>query len=82
METFALLTGILAAVVYVAERLAFAIIVYLLSRWTLSLLRPVLTRTLVYLLVVRAWVQLQIFRFQRWLAMRALRSQLAGGATP
>lgn len=82
METLALLAGILTAIVFVAERLAFAVIVYMLSRWTLRLVRPWLVRLLAILLIVRAWCASQIMALQRWWALRALRSQLSRGATP
>jgi hypothetical protein len=82
METIALLGAIVMAIVFVAERLAFAVLIYMLSRWTFRMAQPVLKVLVREWLVLKGRVTLWVYAFRRWLAMRALRGQLAGGATP
>ena len=82
MEIVALATAALLFVVAFAERIAFAVMMYMLCAWTWrATAQP------------RAWLAREILvlhgRFKivheailRWWAMRALRGQLARGATP
>jgi hypothetical protein len=79
VETLAIVGGIVAAIVFVAERVAFAVICWMISRW-------------LYNHGSRLWFQITLRcgpplkrateGVRRWWTMRTLRSQLAGGATP
>ena len=89
MEILALLTGILAAVVFAAERLAFAVMLWMLCAWVWRasrVPRALLMRGLmliereVLVLVGRLrWVR-EALSF--WWMARSLRRQFSAGATP
>lgn len=82
METVALLGAIVMAIVFVAERLAFAVLIYMLSRWSFRMAQPALRVVVREWLVLKGCCRLWFFAIRHWWAMRALRGQLAGGATP
>jgi hypothetical protein len=89
METLALVGGVLAAIVFVSERLAFAIMLYMLISWVwraTALPRALIARAL-------RWLEREVLTFvgqikwvreavQYWWMMRTLRRQFAVGATP
>jgi hypothetical protein len=78
----AILAAVLAAVVYFAEKLAFAIILYLLCRWAFRRSKPLIRGLLREWLVLKGRCRLWLYALRHWWAMRALRGQLTGGATP
>jgi hypothetical protein len=82
MEILALLGGLLAAIVFIAERLAFAVMIYMLTRWVWQ--ATAAPRALLHREMLRAHRQLWNVHqaILRWWAMRSLRGQLARGATP
>jgi hypothetical protein len=89
MEIVALLGGLLAAIVFVAERLAFAVMLWLLCAWVwrvTAVPRALLVKALRWmttemLIVVGQlkWVREAV---QFWWMSRSLRRQFAMGATP
>jgi hypothetical protein len=82
METVALLGGILMAIVFVAERLAFAVMLYMLTSWIWKATAH--PRALLHREILRAQRGLRTVHqsILHWWAMRSLRGQMARGATP
>jgi hypothetical protein len=89
MEILALLAGLLAAIVFVAERLAFAVMLWMLCAWTWrATARPRallmqglgwLEREVLILVGQIKWVREAV---QFWWMARTLRRQFGIGATP
>jgi len=82
MEIIALCAAVLAAVVYVAEKIAFAAVVYMLCSWLWKVSTP-----------VRRWAEAEyrwvagkvagwISAYEAWRRLRTLRRQFVLGATP
>lgn len=82
METIALVSGIIAAIVFVAERLAFAVMLYMLCSWAFTAFAPLIRRLHIRIMAFVGSIKWVREAVQMWWAMRALRRQLAMGATP
>ena len=82
MEIVALLAGILTAIVFVAERLAFAVMMYLMCRWVFRTSQPLFK--LMNRWADQAWAGLKVVHqsILHYWAMKALRGQMMRGATP
>jgi len=89
MTIVAMLAAVLAAVVFMAERLAFAVMLWMLCSWTWR----VTAKPRALLLKGLAWLEREVLVFvgrikwvreavQYWWMMRTLRRQFSLGATP
>ena len=82
MEILAFAAAFVIGLVFMAERLAFAVLVYMLTRWAWRYVGPLWATLRADLVTAYAWCRARVQALRHWWAMRALRGQLQGGATP
>lgn len=82
MTVLSLIALVLLTVVVVLERFAFAVLLFLLTGWAWTASQAIRAEMARQWAVVTGKVRLYRTAFAHWWAMRALRGQLAGGATP